>query len=90
MIQENEAIQLLLGVGALVFILVNRRRLRDRPGSGALQGAVVLMVGGWACTVLEGYLWPAALNLLEHACYLGASALVLVWILASRRGARDR
>ena len=90
MIQENEAIQLLLGIGALIFILVNRRRLRGRPGSRALQWAVVLMVAGWACTVLEGYVWPGALNLVEHACYLAASALVLLWILASRRRAGSR
>jgi hypothetical protein len=90
MLQENEAIQLLLGVGAMIFILVNRRRLRGRRGSGFLQGAVALLLAGWTCTILEGYFWPTGLNLVEHVCYLGASALILLWVLASRSRARSR
>ena len=33
------------------------------------KGAGLLMIGGCVFTVVEGFVWPEVLNLLEHACY---------------------
>lgn len=80
MVQENEAIVLLLGVGVLIFALTNRARLKHLPSPGLLlAGFCVLLLGG-ALTVLEGLFWSELLNALEHACYAGSAILVFVWV----------
>jgi hypothetical protein len=84
MIQENEFIQLLLGAGVVIFMLVHRQNLRNRPSTPFLYAAVGMLVSGWVATILEGYLWPNALNLIEHSCYLVGTAMLFLWILRSR------
>jgi hypothetical protein len=80
MVQENEAIMLLLGVGILIFALANRARLKHLPSSGLLLTGFCVLLLGWALTVLEALLWGEALNVVEHLCYTGSAVLVLVWV----------
>jgi uncharacterized membrane protein len=79
MIQENEVIMLLLGVGVLVFMLANWKRLRRLPASRAMSHAFHLLVLASILTVLEGFFWPGPLNFLEHACYAGSALLLAAW-----------
>jgi len=90
MIQENEVVMLMLGLGILVFFAMGRLRIREFPEWRVfLLGYAVLNLA-WVCTVLEGFLWGDALNLLEHLCYAASSVLVAVWfwrVLGRRKAA---
>ena len=79
MIQESEVVLLLLGVGVLIFILGNRRRLRRLPASKILIAGFYTLLAGWVLTILEGFFWEELLNFLQHTCYTGSSVLVAIW-----------
>lgn len=79
MISENEVVTLLLGVGVLVFIGINRMELRRLPESKTLIAAVGMFTAGWMFTILEGFSWEGFLNFLEHGSYAAGSILVAVW-----------
>jgi hypothetical protein len=79
MIQENEVIMLLLGLGGLIFILANRLRLKRLPASNILIAGYYVLLAGWVLTVLEGLFWGEVLNFLEHLCYAGSAVLLAAW-----------
>jgi hypothetical protein len=79
MVQENELITLLLGIGVLVFAVSNRLRLQRLPEWKFLVGALGLLFLGWILTILEGFFWESALNLLEHISYAASSVLLALW-----------
>lgn len=85
MLEERELITALLGLSALVFLLVNRRKCRRGVGMRWLVWALGLAVAGWWLSVAEGYVWRDALNLLEHACYALGSVALAVWALDAHR-----
>jgi hypothetical protein len=79
MIQENEVIMLLLGVGVFIFMYINRRRLAGVGSYGVLFAAFVVLLAGWTFTVLEGFVLDSAFNLLEHICYAISTILLALW-----------
>ena len=79
MVQENEVVMLLLGVGVLVFILANRKRLADLPSVEILLVGYYLLLAGWLLTVLEGFFWGEVLNIVEHGLYAASAILVAAW-----------
>jgi hypothetical protein len=79
MFQENEAITLLIGLGALLFTLIKRRELLSLQASGVLIAALSVLLAGWLFTVLEDVLWEWLLNPMEHLCYAVSSILMAVW-----------
>jgi hypothetical protein len=79
MIQENEAITLLLGLGGLIFILANRLQLKHLPASKIFIAGYYVLLAGWALTILEGFFWGEILNLIEHICYTSSAVLMAVW-----------
>ena len=88
MLQVNELILLFTGLGALVFILLNRARLRKIPVLTRLLYGFYFLLAAWVFTVAEGFIWPETLNLLEHICYLASAALILAWCVEVAR--KDR
>jgi hypothetical protein len=89
-VQANEVIQLLLGIGALIFMLANGKRLVRVAHYPLLFAALAVVLTGWTLTVLEGFFWPVLLNALEHAAYLAAAVLLLLWCfqITRRKGER--
>ncbi len=79
MIQENEIILLLLGLGVLIFVLSNRLRLQRLPESKTLIAGFYMLMAGWVLTVLEGFLLEGLLNFIEHMCYASSAVLVAAW-----------
>jgi hypothetical protein len=79
MIQENEIILLLLGLGVLIFVLSNRLRLQRLPESKTLIAGFYMLMAGWVLTVLEGFLLERLLNFIEHMCYASSAVLVAAW-----------
>ena len=89
MIQQNEIIMLLLGMGCMIFILVNKQKVKGIPAAKTLIAGFNLLLAGYVLTILEGLFWQDFLNVLEHICYTASSILVAVWcwkIFAYRKG----
>jgi len=79
MIQENEIITLLLGIGVMIFILANKQKVKRIPAAKILIAGFYVLLAGWVLTILEGLFWRELLNVLEHICYTASSILVAVW-----------
>ena len=78
-IQQNEFVTLVLGVGVLLFVVVNRVHLRRLPSFRLIFCAFAAALGGWIASVAEGFVMPEALNVLEHFLGLLAAVLLAVW-----------
>jgi len=89
MIQENEIVMLIIGLGVLIFLLGNRSQLKRIPSSDFLLLAFHALLAGWVLTVLEGFLWGDFLNYLEHMSYAAASLLLAAWCWKVFRGKRE-
>ena len=90
MIQQNELVTLILGMGAMGFFVLGRVRIRELPSWRLFLLSFTALCAGWVLTVLEGFLWPVALNLVEHTCYAVSSILFALWcwrIFSERREA---
>ncbi|MBW1812399.1 MAG: hypothetical protein JRJ39_01645 [Deltaproteobacteria bacterium] len=79
MIQENELILLILGIGVLAFFTMGRVRIKELPRWRMFLLAFTVLVVGWIFTILEGFFWPEVFNLIEHSCYAVNSILLAVW-----------
>ena len=79
MIQQNEIIMLLLGVGCMIFILVNKQKVKRIPVAKILIAGFYVLLAGYVLTILEGLFWNEFLNVLEHICYSASSILMAVW-----------
>jgi hypothetical protein len=79
MIQENELILLMLGIGVLFFIVGNHSQVKKFPEYKVLIAGFFAFLTGWLLTVLEGFFWEKLLNFMEHICYIGGSVLVAIW-----------
>jgi hypothetical protein len=97
MIQENELVPLIIGVGVLVFFFAARARLREFPAWTVFAAAFYVYLTGWVFTVLEG-LWvgfdaevflAAFFNMLEHICYAVSSILFALWSWKVFRRSRE-
>ncbi len=80
MIQENELVMLLMGIGVAIFILLNYRRLTRFPFIKILLAGFCALGAGWLLTILENFFWGDVLNFLEHTCNAAGAILTAVWI----------
>ena len=81
MIQENEVVMLLMAIGVLIFILVNRRLIMCIRAASVLVAAFCVLLAAYVLTVLEGLFLEDLLNFLEHLCYAGSSVLIALWCM---------
>ena len=79
MIQQNEIIMLLLGIGCMIFILVNKQKVKRIPAAKILIAGFYVLLSGYVLTILEGLFWNELLNVLEHICYSVSAILMAVW-----------
>ncbi len=79
MIQQNEIITLLLAIGCMIFILVNKQKVKHIPVAEILIAGYCLLLTGYVLTILESLFWNEILNVLEHICYSASSVLMAVW-----------
>lgn len=79
MIQQNELITFLVAAGVSLFIILNRRRLGQIPGSSWLFFSYSALFTGWVLTILEGFVLGNLMNFLEHACYMASSLAAAAW-----------
>ena len=76
MFQANEVANLVISlIAALIaYLLFRRERL---PGLAAVYAALALIVSSNIFTVVEGVVWQAGFNFLEHLSYLLAGVFFL-------------
>jgi hypothetical protein len=79
LISASESIVFLIGLGGLIFIQLNRLQLKRLPASGVLITAYYLLLGGWLLTIIEGFIWRDAVNILEHLCYASSAVMIASW-----------
>lgn len=89
MIQEVEIIRLLISLGVLIFLFLRRDQLRVIPFSRLLMTGYLLLVIGWVLTILEGFILPDFLNVIEHICYASSSILLAIWCIMIFKLKRD-
>ena len=78
-LETNEFLLLLISISVLIFIAVNSARFRQIRHSKILIRSFIIFLVGWFFTVLEGFLWPTFLNLMEHICYLAGTVFLTIW-----------
>jgi cell shape-determining protein MreD len=79
MIQQNEIIMLLLSMGLMFFILINKQKVKRIPVAKILTAGFYVLFAGYVLTNLEGLFGYDLLNVLEHICYAASSILMTVW-----------
>ncbi len=79
MFEKNEVITLLITVGIGIFFWSNRKSIIHLHACKLLILSFLLYLARTCFTVLEGYLWPNTLNLLEHLSILLFSIVFLLW-----------
>ena len=70
---------LLLGIGCMIFILVNKQKVKRIPVAKTLIAGFYVLLAGYVLTILEGLFLKDLLNVLEHICYASSSILMAVW-----------
>lgn len=83
MAQEDEIIMLVLGIGVLLFVVVNYPRLKQYQSVNILITGFCFSLLGWILTVLEGFLLETPLNFAEHFCYLASAVCVARWMITA-------
>ena len=93
MVQGNEVVMLLLGIGVFIFFWNHFAHEMDcLPNKLLLISSFITMCLAWVFTVLEGLCLPDVLNVLEHSCYAISSLFLCLWCLRlpSRSGSGQR
>jgi len=80
MVHENEVVMLILGIGVLLFIVLNYSQLKRFPAINILIAGFCFTLTGWVFTILEGFMFETLFNLAEHSCYLAGALCVAQWI----------
>ncbi len=78
-IQEPEIFLLFSSIAALIFILVNRSRLRQIPASEILIWVLCVIFIGWIFGILKEIIGKELLHFLESVSYTASSILLCIW-----------
>jgi len=87
-LKERDVIILLLAVGALIFAVANRPRLRLLPAWRVLWAAFCCALAGWTLSVLQMLFLRNQMMFLEDLSYAASSVLTAAWcwiVFATRR-----
>jgi hypothetical protein len=79
MIFTNEVVMLILGLGVVWFVMLNRNKIRRILAWKFLLFAFCFLMAGWFFTVIEGFILMPFFNLLEHISYTVSSIIMAAW-----------
>ncbi|HLO57206.1 MAG TPA: hypothetical protein VK179_00540 [Bacteroidales bacterium] len=79
MLNENEVVMLILGIGVLFLIIMNLDHIRKINSWVFLIASYCFLLTAWVFTVLEGFFLENLLNFSEHISYAVSSVLLLIW-----------
>ena len=86
--QESEIVDLLM-VAFLTPIMAASVRSIHIAGKRWFIAGYLALVTGYVFTFAEGFVWPDALNILEHACYALSGILFAVAAFQLLRASRE-
>lgn len=89
MIDHSEVIVFLMGIGVMIFIIVNYPQLKHLPSAKILIASFCVLLAGWLFTILEGFFWKNILNFAEHLSYAISLVLLAVWCRMVFRKSKD-
>lgn len=72
---------LILGVGMMILFILNQNFIKKIKSWKILFGGYSVLLAGWFCTVLEGFVLEGFFNVAEHLCYAGSALLLIAWCL---------
>jgi len=78
-LQENEVIMLILSLGTLSVMIINRKQLEDLPGRNLLVSSFLFFSLSGVFTNLEGIFWESLNNELEHLSAAISAVLIAFW-----------
>jgi len=76
---ENEIAMLLLCSGVFIFIISNRQEYKRIPHWKLILTGFYMFFAAVILTVLEEFIFPVFLNILEHLFYTCSSFVILIW-----------
>ncbi len=79
MVQENEIVMLILGIGVFLLTLKIRDNIKRIPHWRLIITGFYFLFIAWIMTVAEGLIWGDILNFLEHFCYFGSGTALAAW-----------
>ena len=79
MIQPNEIAMLILGVGVLIFVMINKIDIKRIEDSHYLLYAFYTLLAAWFCTNIETFFLNNVFNFLEHILYTASVILLAIW-----------
>lgn len=88
MIEENELMVLIIGVVA-IFIIVSMKQRNMLGFAESLLPGFYLMMGSYAFTIVEGFVWKSFFNALEHLC-LVLSGIFFAYAIRKKARQIDR
>lgn len=80
----DEMLSLVLGTGVLLLAIAARARLRDLPRVRLLAAAFLALYIAWVATVVESFLLPDLLDLVEHVAHVASALLLAAWCWSGR------
>ncbi|MHB1342113.1 MAG: hypothetical protein ACYC77_03740 [Coriobacteriia bacterium] len=84
MIEASEVIDLVMALVLTPIIVTSLRTMPSARRRYATAGFVAIVVG-YVFTILEEFVLPEALNVIEHSAYAVAGVLAVLALLQSRR-----
>lgn len=79
MVEHNELITFFVAAGVGVFILFNWNRIKRIPEYRWLLAAYDLFFVGLTLALVEGFILPEVMSVLEHLSYMLSSVLAAAW-----------
>jgi len=84
--QERELLTFLLGLGVLLYLLLQQRQLAILQGMARPVAAYATLILGWLARLLSDSLAIPMLVLAEHGCYVLTAYILMNWL----RGLEER
>ncbi len=79
-LSESKYMVLLIGVGVLIFIIINWKHLKAFSSRTLLLTSFIFLVTGFLFSIIELFIFPDILNVIQHAFFALSSVFLLIWM----------
>lgn len=78
-VDESKIIIWLIGVGFLLFLMLNRNQLENLPKNKLFLSGYYVVFLGWNFDILETIAFKEWFNLIQHLCFCLSSIILATW-----------
>ena len=86
MVDPNEVLTFILATTGVVFLALQRDKVRGLPRSSLLKAGYYCLYAGIVFSILEGFSWSYIFDFTEHVFYAASSVLLACWVWGVFRG----